>query len=224
MPRIARAVAQGYPHHIIQRGNNREDVFFDDDDRRQYLSFLKRYTERWNSSVMVYCLMTNHIHLLMKPLSDESLFKTMQGTTLCYSQYANRKYGRSGRLWENRYHSCIVDEEKYLWEVARYIEQNPVRAGMIEKAEDYPYSSARAHVKGSEDSILGDELFNKEQRRDYVKLLRVGIGEQEIEDLRYHTRSGRPLGGELFIKRMEKSLERPLARRPRGRPKNSLPL
>jgi putative transposase len=149
MPRIGRAVAAGYPHHIIQRGNNREDVFFEKNDRKQYLSLLKKYATKWTSPIMAYCLMTNHVHLLTKPGAEESLFKMMQGLTLCYTQYINRNYGRTGRLWESRYHSCIVDQEKYLWAAARYIERNPVRAGMVEKAEDYPYSSAVAHIRGS---------------------------------------------------------------------------
>lgn len=113
---------------------------------------------------MAYCLMTNNVHLLTKPGSEESLFKMMQGLTLCYTQYINRIFGRTGRLWESRYHSCIVDQEKYLWAVARYIEQNPVRAGMVEKAEDYPYSSALAHVKGCKDNILGEDLFTNDRR------------------------------------------------------------
>ena len=98
---------------------------------------------------MSYCLMNNHVHLLTKPESDESLFKMMQGLTLCYAQHIKRIYGWTGRLWKSRSHSCIVDHERYLWAVARYIEQNPESAGMVEKAEDYPYSSASAHVKGS---------------------------------------------------------------------------
>ncbi|HTZ19207.1 MAG TPA: transposase, partial [Dissulfurispiraceae bacterium] len=164
MPRIARAVAMGYPHHIIQRGNNRELVFYDEEDKKEYLLLLAKYTEKWSCVVMAYCLMSNHVHLLVKPSMKESLYKMMQGITLCYSQYANRKYGRSGRLWESRYHSCIVDREKYLWAIARYIEQNPVRAGMVKKAEEYAYSSARAHVKGTIDRVLGEELFSCEHR------------------------------------------------------------
>ncbi|MCL5023253.1 MAG: transposase [Nitrospirae bacterium] len=157
-------VAAGFPHHVIQRGNNREEVFFERDDRKQYLSLLKKYAAKWTSPVMAYCLMTNNVHLLTKPGSEESLFKMMQGLTLCYTQYINRIFGRTGRLWESRYHSCIVDQEKYLWAVARYIEQNPVRAGMVEKAEDYPYSSALAHVKGCKDNILGEDLFTNDRR------------------------------------------------------------
>ena len=161
MPRIARAVAKGYPHHIIQRGNNREVVFYDNEDKKLYLALLEKYAEKRDSLVMAYCLMSNHVHILIRPRSEEALSKTMQGVTLCYSQYANRKYGRSGRLWESRYHSCIVDQEKYLWAVARYIEQNPVRAGMERKSEEYSYSSARAHVKGMEDEVLGEEAVDR---------------------------------------------------------------
>ncbi len=146
MPRIARAVATGYPHHVIQRGNNKEKVFFDKEDRERYLSLLKKYSDKWDSPILAYCLMSNHVHLLTRPDMEESLYKMMQGVTLCYTQYINRKYERTGRLWESRYHSCIVDKERYLWAVARYIEQNPVRAKMVKRVEDYLYSSARARI------------------------------------------------------------------------------
>lgn len=219
MPRIGRAVAAGFPHHIIQRGNNRENVFFEKDDRKQYLSLLKKYAAKWTSPVMAYCLMTNHVHLLTKPGMEESLFKMMQGLTLCYTQYMNRTYGRTGRLWESRYHSCIVDQEKYLWAVARYIEQNPVRAGMVEKAEDYPYSSAGAHVKGSKDAVLGEDLFTNDRRQDYILLLRSDMPKKEMERLRYATRTGRPFGTEGFVVEMENKLERRLLQRPKGRPR-----
>jgi putative transposase len=219
MPRISRAVAAGFPHHVIQRGNNREEIFFEKDDRKKYLSLLKKYAAKWTSPVMAYCLMSNHVHLLTKPESEESLFKMMQGLTLCYTQYMNRTYGRTGRLWESRYHSCIVDHEKYLWAVARYIEQNPVRSGMVEKAEDYPYSSALAHVKGSKDTVLEEDLFTNDRRQDYILLLRSDMHGKEIERLRYATRTGRPLGTEGFVVEMERKLERRLLQRPKGRPR-----
>lgn len=143
----------------------------------------------------------------------------MQGLTLCYTQYVNRKYQRTGRLWESRYHSCIVDKEQYLWAVARYIEQNPVRAKIVKKAEAYPYSSAEAHVKRAEDTVLGEELFSNNRRGDYIGMLRSSLTEKEKEAISYHTRVGRPFGNDDFIYGMEKKLKRPLARRPRGRPK-----
>lgn len=219
MPRIARAVAVGFPHHVVQRGNNREKVFFEKEDKEKYLSLLKKYSQRWDAPLLAYCLMSNHVHLLAKPKSEESLYKMMQGVTLCYTQYANRKYQRSGRLWESRYHSCIVDKEKYLWAVARYIEQNPVRAKMVKRAEEYTYSSAKAHINGLKDEMLGEKLFEERQRKDYRDLIRSDITEKDINGIRYHTRTGRPLGSEEFIKKMEKKLEMRFILKSAGRPR-----
>jgi len=133
MPRIARIVGAGYPHHIVQRGNNKEKVFLDREDYTKYLSLLDRYSTGREASILVYCLMPNHVHLLVRPLEEKDLSKMMQGITLCYTQYFNRKYRRTGRLWECRYHSTIIDEDKYLWAVSRYIENNPVRVGVVKK-------------------------------------------------------------------------------------------
>ncbi|HLD18381.1 MAG TPA: transposase, partial [Candidatus Nanoarchaeia archaeon] len=180
MSRIARAVALGFPHHVVQRGNNREKVFLNDEDKENYLSFLKKYSGKWNSPILAYCLMSNHVHLLTRPIKNESLYKMMQGITLCYTQYINRTYKRTGRLWESRYHSSIVDKEKYLWAVARYIEQNPVRVKIVNKAEDYPHSSAKAHIHGVKDEILGEALFEGRQREDYIELMKASIKEEEI--------------------------------------------
>jgi putative transposase len=219
MPRIARAIAPGFPHHVVQRGNNRDQVFFDREDRRRYLSLLKRYAEKWHSPLLAYCLLSNHVHLLTRPTSETSLYKMMQGLTLCYTQHINRKVGRTGRLWESRYHSCVVEQEKYLWAAARYIEQNPVRARIAERAEEYPYSSARSHVTGKRDPVLGEELFSPEDRGDYVNLLHEPLFPEVAEGLRHHTRRGTPLGDEDFVGRIEAELERSLVRKPRGRPK-----
>lgn len=219
MPRIARAVAEGFPHHVVQRGNNREKVFFDKEDRDKYLSLLKKYSDKWNSPILAYCLMSNHVHLLSRPKGNESLYKMMQGATLCYTQYINRRYKRTGRLWESRYHSCIVDKERYLWAVTRYIEQNPVRAKMVKSAEDYPHSSAKAHIKGSKDEILGEELFAKEQRKDYAEFIKADISQEEMNRIRYSTKTGRPFGSDEFIKKMEKKLERRFILKSAGRPR-----
>jgi len=219
MPRIARAVAVGFPHHIIQRGNNKEKVFFEKEDRQKYLELLKKYSDKWECPILAYCLMENHVHLLARPKQEKSLYKMMQGLTLCYTQYINRKYERTGRLWESRYHSCIVDREHYLWAVARYIEQNPRRAKIVKKEEDYPYSSAKAHIEGGKDHILGEELFNGNQRKDYIAFIRKGITEEEIQRLKYSTRTGRPFGREEFTKKMEKKLNKRFILQKPGRPK-----
>ena len=219
MPRIARAIATGFPHHVIQRGNNKEKVFFDKKDREQYLSLLKKYVDKWDSPILAYCLMSNHVHLLMRPKEEESLYKMMQGVTLCYTQYINRKYKRTGRLWESRYHSCIVDKELYLWAVARYIEQNPTRTRIVKKEEDFPYSSARAHIYNVKDEVLGEDLFEEGQRKDYRKFLRTGIPEEEKNRIRYSTRTGRPFGSETFVRNMEKKLDRRFLLKSPGRPR-----
>jgi len=112
-----------------------------------------------------------------------------------------------------------VDKEKYLWTVARYIEQNPVRAKIVKKAADYPYSSAKAHIQGLQDEILGKALFKSRQMEDYVELMKAGIKEEEIKNIRNHTRSGRPIDSERFIVKMERKLDRIFKVRPRGRPK-----
>ena len=221
MPRIARAVAAEFPHHVIQKGNNREKGFFDEEDKEKYLLLLKKYTGKWDSPILAYCLMNNHVHLLLKPQKEEALYKAMQGVTLCYTQHINRKYQRTGRLWESRYHSCIVDKEKYLWAVARYIEQNPVRARIVKKAEDYKYSSAKAHIRGIEDEVLGEELFEERQRKDYRKFIRSGIPEKEINSIRYHASTGRPFGGEDFIEKIGKKLKRTFFLNPVGRPRKT---
>ena len=129
--------------------------------------------------IITYCLMANHVHLLTKPKSEESLYRMMQGLTLCYTQYSNRTHKRTGRLWESRYHSCIVDKDTYLWAVARYIEQNPLRAKVVKKPEDFPYSSARAHIPGVKDKTLTEPLFNEETRADYKKFVRGFIPDEE---------------------------------------------
>lgn len=219
MPRIARAIAVGFPHHIIQRGNNKEKVFFEKEDRQKYLELLKKYSDKWECLILAYCLMNNHVHLLARPNREESLYKMMQGITLCYTQYINRKYEKTGRLWESRYHSCIVDREYYLWAVARYIEQNPKRANIVKKEEEYPYSSAKAHIEGERDDILSEDLFNDNQRKDYILFIRESITEDEMHRLKYSTRTGRPFGRDDFIKRMEKKLNKSFIVQKPGRPK-----
>lgn len=220
MPRIARAVAPRFPHHIVQRGNNREDIFFNDEDRAVYLFLVNRYSEKWNTPIICYCLMTNHVHLLAKPSTEKSLQKMMQGLTLCYTQHMNRKYKRTGRLWESRYHSCIVDQEAYLWAVARYIEQNPVRAAIVENPQDYPYSSARAHFGLVHDSVLGEDLFSEMQRNNYIEFIKSSIPVEQIKVIRQNTRTGRPLGTESFVTKVERRLKKRLAALPIGRPRN----
>jgi putative transposase len=221
MPRIARIVGAGYPHHVIERGNNRERVFRDSKDYDKYLSFLSKYSEEKEAPILAYCLMPNHVHLLVRPSDDEGLAKMMQGVTLCYSKYFNGENGRTGRLWECRYHSTVIDADNYLWTVSKYIEENPVRAGIVKKPEDYPYSSAKAHILGRKDSLLKEPLFDKSELNQYRKFFRSEDDKKIIEEIRKQTRLGKPLGDAEFVKALSERLGCSLSFRPKGRPRGN---
>jgi putative transposase len=219
MPRIARVCAAGYPHHITQRGNNKERAFFDDEDRRFYLDLLERYKEKYEMEILAYCLMGNHVHVLVVPEKETSLARGIGGTNLLYTQYINRKYKRSGRLWQNRFFSTIVEEEPYLWAVMRYIEKNPVRAKVVKRAEDYEWSSARAHILGMKDELLSDESrFNEREVKSYREFF-CGDDEEINGAIRRATSTGRPLGSERFIKKLERILGRDIFPKKGGRPR-----
>lgn len=221
MPRIARVIGVGYPHHIVQRGNNREMVFLNRRDYKKYLFFLSKYSEEKEIAVLAYCLMPNHAHLLVIPSDEEALPKMMQGITLCYSKYFNGEKGRTGRLWECRYHSTIVDRDAYLWTVCKYIETNPVKAGIVKRSEDYPFSSAKAHILGRKDPLLKEVLFNKTELNEYREFVRVEEDSEIVEEIRKQTRSGKPLGNEKFLNTLSEKLGRSLFFRPKGRPRKN---
>ncbi|NCO52511.1 MAG: transposase [Deltaproteobacteria bacterium] len=216
MPRIARVVAPGYPHHITQRGTNRSGIFLNDQDRILFLHTLSQWTQRTGTRVWAYCLMDNHFHLLLEPLDVEGLGKCLHGTTFRYAQYFNRKYGRSGRLWENRYFSCPVNKDEYLWSVVRYIERNPVRAKIVERVDDWKWSSGRAHIHGVPDQVINlFEWFDKSERTDYAAFVSQ---EGEDDPVRRATSTGRPLGSSTFLEILERQLGRSLKQGKRGRP------
>ena len=219
MPRIARICAIHYPHHVTQRGNNREAVFFDDDDSEFYLKILDKYSAQHNLDIWAYCLMVNHVHLLAVPKREDSLAKGLGSTNLVYTQYVNRRYGRSGRVWQNRFFSAVIENEPYLWAVVRYIERNPVRGNLVEKAEEYMWSSARAHILGRRNNLLtGDSWLRRSKRGDFQKFMESE--DRPIEDsIRKATSTGRPLGREEFMQHLEKTLQRKIVVQRAGRPK-----
>lgn len=210
MPRKARAVAVDYPHHITQRGNNREPVFFDDQDFQSYLDLIKQYTTKFKVSLWAYCLMPNHVHLLAVPHEEGALALGVGRTNLVYTRYLNRKYLRSGRIWQNRFYSCIVDCDEYLWSVARYIENNPVRAGLVSSAVDYSWSSARFHLKGESDPLMvSSHWLNDQQRSEYRHFI-LGADDNISSQIVQATRSGRPLCSPAVLIKLEKHLGRNL--------------
>lgn len=222
MPRLARIVAVAEPHHITQRGNNQQDVFFEDDDRRVYLRFLKDYALRYRFRVHGYCLMTNHVHIIGVPEEEDSLANAIGRTHFRYSQYINQFHGRSGHLWQGRFHSCALDEAHY-GNAMHYVEQNPVRAKMVRKPWRYPWSSAAVHVGAARDDGLLDltswrEYFGDETRWRHI--LQQGVEEDFAEKLRLNTQTGRPLGSESFLSMLEHALGRRVRALPHGRPKS----
>lgn len=218
MPRIARIIAPGYPHHITQRGNNRSEVFFDDDDRQTYLKLLSQYAQKYSLKIWAYCLMDNHLHLLAVPESEQSLARGIGLTNQVYTQYLNRKLKQSGRIWQNRFFSCIVENNKYLWAVARYIECNPVKAGLVKRAEEYPWSSAKAHLMGTDDSLLSEiSWLGSGDLESYVNFVK-DVDTETDNAIRRATATGRPFGSEIFIGEMELRLGKSLRPKKPGRP------
>ena len=199
MPRIARIIAGGYPHHITQRGNNRAQVFFDDEDRQTYLKLLAIYSQKHHLQIWAYCLMDNHVHLLAVPATETSLSRGIGLTNQLYTQYINHKLNQSGRVWQNRFFSCVVENERFLWAVVRYIERNPLKAGLAASAELYRWSSAKAHITGTDDPLLdANSWLSPQEQSAYAELVRTEDKETD-KDIRIATRTGRAFGSESFI-------------------------
>lgn len=218
MSRVARIIYPDFPHHIVHRGNRREPVFFKDTDRKIYLTLLKEMSLRYNVEVWSWCLMNNHVHLLLSPKDSDGLAKVMQQVARNYSFKINRRQGWTGRLWEVRYYSCVVEKDAYLWVASGYIEMNPVRAGLVSKAEQWEWSSARAHLLGREDKYLTlKQWLEGNAREEYKTFLYEKLKEEEMLSVKRATNSGRPLGKKSFIMNLEERLGRRLRPKRRGR-------
>jgi len=222
MPRIARAIAVGFAHHVTQRGNNRQDVFFVDDDRQVYLQLLNEQANKYALVVLGYCLMGNHVHLVAIPHAEDSLAKAVGRTHFRYSQYINRFHQRSGHLWQGRFYSCALDERHFRLAM-KYVELNPVRAGLCRKAWQYEWSSAAAHVNEMDSS----ELLNLTGWCDRIsgsawrKELAEGLSDAELAGIRLRTHTGRPLGSDSFLSKVEALLGRRVRALPSGRPRKA---
>lgn len=208
----------GLPHHVTQRGNRREVVFFDDDDRRHFLDLLSRYAARTGLSIHAYCLMPNHVHLVVVPTTEASLASCLGPVHLRYAQHLNRKQGVAGRVWQGRFYSCPLDEAHFV-EAVRYVELNPVRAGLVGRAEEYPWSSAAAHAAGVADGLLADIAELRDSVGDWSTWLRQPLAEDRLGAIRRGTMTGRPAGDAEFVTRLGERLGRRLTSRPAGRPR-----
>ncbi|MBN1353291.1 MAG: transposase [Candidatus Omnitrophica bacterium] len=217
MARMARVVIPNIPHHITQRGNRSQKVFFSDRDKITYLNLLCKHVKEARSALWAYCLMDNHVHLIVVPEREDSLAKGIGDTHKHYTRIINFREGWRGYLWQGRFASFPMDET-HLYAAIRYVERNPVRAGLVKKAEDYKFSSAKAHVYKTKDFLLSDN-FLVEDIIDWKSFLAEGDKESDIKLFNKHTRIGRPLGGKEFIDRLEKLTGRILRPQKPGRRK-----
>lgn len=236
MPRRARLVPPGVPLHLIQRGNNRQVCFLAEDDCRFYLDWLTHYARKLDVAIHAWVLMTNHVHLLVSPADPAKPGALMKALGQRYVQYFNRRYRRSGTLWEGRFRSCPTEAESYLLACQRYIELNPVRAGMVTHPAEYRWSSFRANALGEPDPLLTPHpLYTAlatdegERRQAYRELFRHELDPGVIDEIRAATNGNFALGGSRFADEVAMALGARTQRGHAGRPRQtsgpeSLPL
>jgi putative transposase len=218
MARIARVIVPDIPHHITQRGNRRQTTFFEDSDYREYVDLLSEWCATCRVEIWTYCLMPNHVHLIAVPSSEDGLRRALGETHRRYTRLINFREGWRGHLWQGRFASFPMDE-KYLLTAARYVELNPVRAKLVENPEDYRWSSALAHVTGNDDELVRVKPL-LEMVDNWKEFLANTVTNSELEEMRHHENTGRPLGGENFIKKIERFLGRFLGfKKPGPKPK-----
>jgi len=227
MARLPRYFVPDQPLHVIQRGNDRQAIFAEEADYLFYLQSLHAAAQRHGLAIHAYVLMTNHVHLLVSPQRSESVGKTMQSVGRRYVRYFNDRYGRTGTRWEGRYRATVLDSEGYLLSCYRYIELNPVRAGMVAHPRDYRWSSYRSHAEGESDPMITDhDLFRRlgrsalARQAAYRALFKSHLGEATLTAIRDATNKGWALGDERFRERIAVLTGRRAAPLPKGRPKH----
>jgi putative transposase len=225
MPRLGRYFLPDQPQHVIQRGNDRQAVFFSDEDREAYLAWLLEAARKHGCAIHAYVLMTNHVHLLATPARADSLPRMMQSLGRRYVRYLNDAHRRTGTLWEGRYRAAPIDSDRYLMLCARYIELNPVRARMVRHPRDYRWSSYRANALGAADALVTPHALylslgrgKAERQASYRELFREKLTDEFIADLRLATNGGWALGDDAFKRRIAKRAKRRAEPLPRGRP------
>jgi putative transposase len=226
--RQPRLVVPGYPHHVIQRGNNRQAIVIDDHDRTTFLRELGDLAAERALAVHAYVLMDNHIHLLATPQAQGDLSWVMQALGRRYVHAFNRRHGRTGTLWEGRFRAAVVETDRYFLACQRYIELNPVRAGVVEDAADFRWSSAQHHLGIRSDALVSDHsvfwtLGNTPFEREaaYRELLAQGMGVDEAGAITQATLRARVLGSSGFVEQLSRITDRPISQRPRGRPRRA---
>jgi putative transposase len=223
MARFARVVAVDIAHHVTQRGNARRYILDNETDREVYLSLLKENLEQHSVSLIGYCVMSNHVHLVIIPRKADGMAIGLKQTHGRYAAYWNAKHRSSGHVWQGRYYSCPMDRP-HLWEALRYTELNPVRAGLVAEAELWAWSSAAIHCGATApNGLLTMEPWREQwDVSTWKEYLLAGETESEILSVRQSTHTGRPLGTEEFVRDLEKATERTLAPQKGGRPSKAI--
>lgn len=225
MARLPRLTVPGYPHHVIQRGNNRQPIFVAAEDFGRMLALLSEYARQFQVAIHAYVLMDNHFHLLATPETAEGLPKMMQAVGRSYVRYFNDHHGRSGTLWEGRYRSTLIETDRYLLSCMAYIDLNPVRAGMVAQARDYPWSSHGHYTGQRQDKLitphplvwtLGNTPFAREAA--YAELVHAGVSAGQQAALTDATLRGWALGGPDFLAELQKRTGRRPSQMRAGRP------
>lgn len=215
MARMARLVVPHYPHHVTQRGNRRQQVFFSTADYRLYRELLAKACREQQTRILAYCLMPNHVHLVMVPDREDGLRAVLGEAHRRYSRHVNRREDWRGHLWQERFYSSVMDE-RHLLAAVRYVELNPVRAGLCGQACEWPWSSAAAHLDGRDDDLVSVAPM-RERISDWEGYLQEDVDTTEGERIRRHARSGRPLGSDEFVAQLERLTRRRLRPARRGR-------
>jgi putative transposase len=219
MARIPRVVVPSFPHHVTQRGNRRQKTFFGTEDYLYYIDLLSEFSKFAETEIWAYCLMPNHVHLVMVPSHEDGLRAALGEAHRRYTRHVNFRHGWWGHLWQERFHSFLMDE-KYLLAAVRYVEMNPVSAGLCESPRDWRFSSARAHLEGKDDTLVRVRPM-LERVADWRAYLAGSTNRDDTEQIRKHTRTGRPLGTAEFIHKIESLTGETLApKRPGPKPKN----
>lgn len=219
MPRQPRFVLSGVATHVVQRGNNRAACFLEEGDYRVYLAQLRELAKKLHCSVHAYCLMTNHVHLLLTPDSAAACAALMRDLGQRYVQYFNRRHERSGTLWEGRFRSCITESARYVFACYRYIELNPVRAGMVVHPSQYPWSSYAANCGDRPDALVSPHsVFESLGRDNYRRLVDEAIDARLLSEIRAATNGGYPLASDGFKSAVLQPLGRKLEPGLPGRP------
>ncbi len=217
MARRARVVIPHCPHHVTQRGNRRQKTFFSDADYVAYLHIAAEAFAEAQVQVWAYCLMPNHVHLIATPPTQAALAEAVGATHVAYTRLVNRREHWTGYLWQGRFASFPMDED-YLTACARYVGLNPVRAGLTQRAIDWPWSSVRAHVEGKADALLTAEPLRERLGEGLAGFFNLDVQAEGLRHLRRATSTGRPLGAAVWVKALEASTGKRLAALPIGRP------